>query len=332
MKKFCLIPLLFFLSSLFVQASDNFELEATMQAKIKNEKVLICGVCKNVAPFLDKMKQNIESLGKVFKDYKVIVYENNSTDNTKDLLKRWANINSNIKIISEDLTVDQFQNISKARTFNNKPCRMEVIAYARNQVLKEVYRPEYNDYKYLIMTDLDFRTNWNIESITSSFLKTEPWDVISANGVSPNMNYFDKYALRSPEIPFGPEVTGQGFWEKDVPKHLQYSGDALIEVMSAFGGFAIYKIDSIRDLYYSGLADETLKKFYVSILDNPNYQNHWSIKGILDVFKKLKDIPFYNNSGYDLPVCCEHVIFHARLKKRNKNAKIYINPSMLIFY
>ena len=55
-----------------------------------SEKVLICGVCKNVSetrlPFSIKI---VEQIGALFEDYRVIIYENNSTDYTPTRLYKW---------------------------------------------------------------------------------------------------------------------------------------------------------------------------------------------------------------------------------------------------
>ena len=59
-----------------------------------NEKVLICGVCRDVANQLPSTIKIIEGLGAKFRSYRVIVYENNSTDATKDILKNWQAIES----------------------------------------------------------------------------------------------------------------------------------------------------------------------------------------------------------------------------------------------
>ncbi|MFV0339465.1 MAG: hypothetical protein ACK5MA_02380 [Parachlamydiaceae bacterium] len=41
------------------------------------EKILICGVCKDVELAVGPSIRNIEKLGKRFQDYTVIIYENN---------------------------------------------------------------------------------------------------------------------------------------------------------------------------------------------------------------------------------------------------------------
>src|SRR5947209_18049 len=103
----------------------------------KNEKVIICGVGKNIAPFLPNMIRKIESLGKSFKDYKVIIYENNSIDETVSLLNKWAKDNPKIMIISETLTSEKLAMRTIGHALRDKaPNRMELIAYGRNEVLK----------------------------------------------------------------------------------------------------------------------------------------------------------------------------------------------------
>ena len=109
-----------------------------MSEKIINQKVIICGVVKNVA---DKILTSINlciNIGKLFDDYKIIIYENNSTDNTKEVLK---GLNKDkIKIISETIDYDEIKKNSKIWAYtqvtgSDHPCRMEQIANARNKLL-----------------------------------------------------------------------------------------------------------------------------------------------------------------------------------------------------
>src|SRR5437763_246938 len=68
-----------------------------------NEKVLICGTCKDVSARILKTIKIIEHMGQLFSDYRVLVYENNSIDNTKELIQEWSQNNSKIIIYSEDI-------------------------------------------------------------------------------------------------------------------------------------------------------------------------------------------------------------------------------------
>jgi hypothetical protein len=46
----------------------------------------ICGPVKNCAPYLNKVFENIEKIGSIFDDYKIVLYYDRSTDNTLNML------------------------------------------------------------------------------------------------------------------------------------------------------------------------------------------------------------------------------------------------------
>ena len=50
-------------------------------------KCCICGTVKNCGPYLEKVFKNIETIGKIFDDYRVIMAYDNSTDNSLKILQ-----------------------------------------------------------------------------------------------------------------------------------------------------------------------------------------------------------------------------------------------------
>ncbi len=294
-----------------------------------HEKVLICGICKDVEPYLQNMISSIENLSKHFKDYRVIIYENNSKDGTKEILKTWSKKNKNVLTICEDLTEAEFSTFCKTKQKGGFH-RIERITHARNIVLKEAYKSKYDDYKYLIMADLDFCVPWSTKEILSSFDSQEPWEAITANGLRENMSYYDKLALRSSKWPIGPEIGGRFFWKYAKASSFKFKGNKLIPVMSAFGGLGIYKLNTIRNIYYECYPNKELQAYYKDLFNIPFHLQHPMVQGILKAQgissgkKFLKSEQFYNF------VTCEHVNFHAKLQK-TRGARIYINPKMHIY-
>ena len=95
------------------------------------EKVLICGVCRNIEKAVPNTIASIEKLGEKFLDYRAIVYENNSTDQTKQLLSLWAGKDPHAIYISEQLSTKRLAKQLEMKKLN----RTEKIARARNIVL-----------------------------------------------------------------------------------------------------------------------------------------------------------------------------------------------------
>lgn len=283
------------------------------------ERVIICGVGKNIAPFLPNMIQKIERLAYCFKDYRIIIYENNSTDKTKKLLKKWSKTNSNVLIISENLSKKQLHNRTIYHAISDQaPCRMELISYARNQVLTKAMDHEFHNFKFIIMTDLDFYKGWDVPGVLSSFACPLEWHGITANCIDGNANYYDRYAYRDEQFPLGPEILGEDFWRNLENSRFKISiNDNFRKVYSAFGGIGIYKRVALRNCKYFGHITPDLKDLlqHIFALDNAY----------------LPPIKFQKNSGYDGPVVCEHVTFHASMIQKGYD-RLYINPQMRCFY
>lgn len=87
-------------------------------------KCCFCGPVKNCGPFLDKIFQNIERLGSIFDDYKIIIYYDQSSDNTLQKLKEYKKRNNRLEFFVGVKPVSQY--------------RTHRIAHARNFCLKYV--------------------------------------------------------------------------------------------------------------------------------------------------------------------------------------------------
>ena len=203
--------------------------------------VVFAGTCKNIESYLKKSLENIEECGKLFKSFKVIIYENDSTDNTRTLLNKYKK--DNYYYIFED-------NIEEPR-------RTMRIANGRNKILDKM--KELGNFDYLIMLDLDDATYKGtfIETIKTCFQYND-WDVLTANQ---KHKYYDLWALRMPgylEYDVHSEISRNDPVEEKtiIYNKIDHSNfkkqNTLLEVDSAFGGIGIYKISSIKKCKYVG--------------------------------------------------------------------------------
>ncbi len=295
-------------------------------------RVLICGVCRNVSAASENSIRNIEELGRRFKDYAVIIYENNSLDDTAQKFSAWASSNNHVTFISETL--------SKKELAQSRTCR---IANARNKVLEVVRKEKYDKFRYLIMVDLDFRTAWPIDEIIHSVNQAFDWDSISANGITATGTYYDRFAFRSKDFPFGPELLDHEFWAELLPndqgrwfKLPQATG--WMPVYSAFGGLAIYKTETIRKFSYSGSVTPALKKYYKNILsdlspDHPHLVKYRTLNkkhsGNKVIFRK-NCLEWQSPKDRSIAVC-EHVTLHAAMALKGYRA-FYVNPKLVMQY
>ena len=64
-------------------------------------RVVFCGIAKNNSDTIDSTMHNINRLISLFDEYKIVIYENDSSDNTLEKLKKIRD--TNVIILSEKL-------------------------------------------------------------------------------------------------------------------------------------------------------------------------------------------------------------------------------------
>jgi hypothetical protein len=236
---------------------------------------------------------------------------------------------TDIKIISEN--VDGYHNRENYRIRSDcgdHPCRIEQICNARNKVVDEFNKPEYDEFTHVIMIDFD-ANGWEKSGIMDTFHLSSEWDVIFANS---KPNYYDFYALRIDFFPFGPEMTGETFW-----KNLPYSSsfqNGLTPVFSAFNGIGIYKKDIFKKYRYDCIVNDDVKQFYRNYLKNHSVSNE-TMENIKEkvIYRyggykdEESDIYRKPNSGYCGELVCEHIPLHLALY--NNGYKLFINPNLI---
>jgi hypothetical protein len=305
-------------------------------------QVVICGVCKNVSPFLPKTIASIEALGAKFRDYRVFIYENNSSDATVEQLRAWAERNPKVTITCENIPREELLSQGKSHTWDSLPFRTEAIARARNIVLQQALDAQYDDYEYLVMADLDLPHKWDIEGIMSSFYCTASWDALFSNGIDSKGHHYDRFALRDDKRPLGPELLGEPWWQDVYSHSVKIKRDApLYPVYSAFGGLGIYKREAVRGCSYTGTVTpdlELLTQRLIALkgLEHPQIAQYAHRDSAdLEVVRLSTDPSsikwILNSGGHAFPVCCEHVTLHASMILHGHN-KLFINPRMTMQY
>lgn len=199
-------------------------------------------------------------MGNFFKDYKVVIYENNSTDNTKSILKGY--VSDKIKIIMEDIDINKENSTIWAYTKitgSDHSCRIENISNARNKVIEEINKEMYNDFAVVIWIDLD-GNGFDVKNVVDSVnMILNENKIVFAN--SPH--YYDYYALRTcnDSYLFGPEIIGDVFWSRLGHFSLNSNGP-LCEVLSAFNGIGIYPKKAFLNKKYDFIVNDDIKDIY----------------------------------------------------------------------
>ena len=297
-------------------------------------KVVLGGIVKNIEKYFLNAINFIVSLKLEIPNLEVCIYENNSTDSTKIFLDNFVKHNSYVQYLSEDLEDSYFLKIGNAFTWDKKPCRIEMIAYARNKLLQMIVDKNLSSSDYVIIVDLDFSVAPDV-SILSKTLKYLHKDVhaLFANGIQRDQRYYDAYELRTEEFPWGPEIIGDVFWSTEHMQKLQPLLDPSgppIPVYSAFGGLAIYRADVIKDCTYSADITDALHNFYKGRIFKEEVITHH--KGaLLGCYLKDSSIFYKNNSGYNYPIAAEHVNFNYEIRSKGyKN--MFIAPFLYYYW
>jgi len=197
-----------------------------------NYNVIFAGTVKNCEPYIKNTLIHVDECGKKFNSYAVIIYENDSTDNTRKILNENKKINY-YYIFEDNIT---------------EPRRTMRLANGRNKIIEKM--KELNGYDYLIMLDMDDINNSGkfVETIDTNF-KHKNWNVLTGNQTT---NYYDIWALRQVgyiDYDCHKDPTTE---TKNIIENTHYEGNRLIPVKSAFGGIAIYKISAIKNCKYIG--------------------------------------------------------------------------------
>lgn len=259
----------------------------------KQSKLFICSIVKNAEKGLKKNIPVIEGLFQYFNSVNVFIYENDSTDNTKHLLKDFEHrYPSKVKVsLNDNLIIPQQDTLkSTANPFFNRS-RISRMVFLRNKYME--YVKEINwDGDYFLVVDLDV-AQIKITNILESFNTTKDWDAISAYGysLSPRLKerYHDTYAYRPYGVPYDQPQTESDIYGLNNLFHDEVND--LIPVSSAFGGLAIYRWEAIRGLKY-----------------------------------KLEE-----NQDNRVEVYCEHHSIYRQMSQRGYN-RFYINKRMRLKY
>jgi hypothetical protein len=214
--------------------------------EMRRHKVVFAGIARDNGPELPMVMRNIEYLGDLFKDYKVIIFENDSLDGTKAILNFWATVNPKIKIISQD-----FHNVKRPS--------IKFLADARNHYLNALEAEEYDDFDITIFIDMDMKYGLDPRGIQDSFSKISRWDMVCSNGISDSKGtMYDGFAFRSSLLPFNPQ-NRKGYWDDYMKTNVQivYNPHSdLVPVYSCFGGLAIYKRKYLQDCRYDSIDND----------------------------------------------------------------------------
>ncbi len=228
--------------------SDYRQLLTLGQSRMRQSTAVICGLARDVAEVLPVTIARIARIGECFGDYRVVIYENDSRDDTRPLLLAWARHNHRVHLIAE--TIGDPVN----------PCarclqRATRMANYRNRYL-DVLRSEFASFDYALVLDTDLKGGWSYDGIANT-IGHDGWDFVGSNGIifkrlGRDLNVpiqYDAWAFRW-DADFSALPTGS-------VNDLQWQrGQPLVPVTSCFGGLGVYRMPALLSARYSGWDSE----------------------------------------------------------------------------
>lgn len=197
-------------------------------------RVAITGLARNLGAVLPTTIARVERLGSLFADHRVIIYENDSTDDTKLILRSWAARNRRVRVTTEDCS-DPVNPTTRCLH------RIERMARYRTRC-QDAVRATCPDYDFTIVVDLDVAGGWSEEGVANTF-GHDGWDFVGANGLIYRREGLDFNALRQYDmwaLRFDEALTPLP--TRDAHRYRFRPGEPLVPVTSCFGGMGIYSM------------------------------------------------------------------------------------------
>ena len=301
-------------------ATSNL-LDSLDQKKLKigademaKHKLVVVGITRDNVQAIPSMIRHIEHIGELFKDYRVILFENDSKDGTKLALETWQVNNAKIEIITKDFG-------------NEKRPSHKFMADARNYYLTMLKNQEYDDFNIIMTVDMDLGKGIDVRGIQDSFSKIEKWDAVCSNGTLDDIVMYDAFAFRNNKFPWAPRK-----WHEICSKNDPQ--DKWTEVCKEGAALSRGWLNDLIGFRGDWRGDDRL---YWLLIVPQNRKIESVDSDLVTVDSCFGGLAFYKKAfiescEYDsIDNDCEHVIFHQCLKNKH-DGRMVMNPAQLIRY
>ena len=247
---------------------------------VKDKKIVMGFLLKNSFVHISSMQEKIKKIGKHFKDYKVVLFENDSSDGTRDILNDWSSNDNHIDIIkcchlgNCECKLNWQDPKSKGVITN---FRIDKMRFMREEMLKHV-KKNYNDYDYYMIMDFDISGSMYIDGFFTSFQNNKDWDMVFGNGINSTpipffhneLYLYDIMAYVPIEQKTIPNSQNsfqnvKNFFTENKKLKKIWKSYKWKKSKSGFNGICIYKMNSILNSSYINS-----KKFYCEHIDLNN--------------------------------------------------------------
>ena len=260
-----------------IEFNDSYEAliqKGTEYAKTKNIAIvtLARNSSENIGNNLNFLSEQIEPK---FNSCHYYIYENDSSDNTPEIIRNWAKTKDNVVFVTEKLDTP-YMPLSTSTT------RTENLAKARNKYVDYIESIK-DKLDYVIVLDSDFRA-FSIKGLFNSFgwlsEKPEASAIAGFSFLQKITNFPNGTESKHPLLTNYDSWAYRHTWWSDTQQNgLMYwfqwwiplIGSPLIKVNSAFGGCCIYNVKDFCSARYSGENCEHVLFNQKITYTNPNF-------------------------------------------------------------
>jgi len=258
---------------------------------MKTKKIVVGALFKDSAYVFSKFRKRMENLKKYFNDVKIVIFENDSKDNSRVLLLNWEIEDKDFHMIKcKENDFCLLKNVSAISHGTFSANRMKKMSEYRNY-LKKYVDENFSNYDYFMMIDSDAHGPFSIEGLAYSFGKNLDWDMMSAYG-STGLVLTAGQLIYHDYIAYLKNYNTLTEFKKAININFKNYNDFIL-VDNAFGGLTIYKMSSIKDVDYT-------PKNGKYICEHTIFTNNMKAKGFNKFYINPKLIFLMGKQGADI--------------------------------
>lgn len=223
--------------------------------KARNSRIIFTGLARDLEKIIERNIKNISLLGKEFKDYRIVIFENDSKDKTREIIEEIALKNPKVELVECEVPRCKLNKQYPYKEGLVSFGRIKKMAKLRNRYLTHIYE-KYADWDYVFVSDLDIEGLFFRNGFFHGLSKTDEYSGIFSNGLFtvPGFGILSPYD--------GMAYSRSRDYEKYniVYKFYRQFRDVkgkkeIVEVESAFNGGALYVLKDILGKKHNVTAD-----------------------------------------------------------------------------
>jgi hypothetical protein len=220
--------------------------------KASQSKIILVGLARDNEERISKNIENMVKIGKHFDDYRIVIFENDSSDNTREIIEQKSHENSKIELIEcQDIPQCKFGTLPAYGKGLFSKGRIVKMSEYRNMYMTYIYN-KYKNWDYLFICDMDMEGVFFKNGFFHALNLTKEYSAVFSNGMMsvPGLiilSPYDGMAYSTEHMKENKAAITKFFHQL---KTCKYSSKP-IEVHSAFNGGGIYRLSDVYPSMYN---------------------------------------------------------------------------------